>query len=292
MKYRHHLTVALVTCVLAGLAQVSAQTSTSQPSAVPSSRPTLPPRFATTQLTLQTFTLAPKADNPAHPILVHLPGISGYLGADRSLLRGLRAAGLSGPIEILNWPNYAPGLTALVSLDANREQAKRVTKYLTTLAADNPGRPIVITCHSGGSGIVAWALEALPRDVMIERVIFLAPALSPGFDLSPALAHVRVGAFVFSSTNDILLDKMTPVFGTIDRVLSKAAGYTGFVEPPHPAIAGEYVKLHTLQYTTDWLTIGNNGDHVGPLMTPFVKAYVAGILWPPLIVAATTRPSK
>ena len=62
--------------------------------------------------------------------------------------------------------------------------------------------------------------------------MLLAPALSPGYDLTAALRAVRREIVVFWSPLDlIVLGAGTRLFGTIDRVKTVGAGLVGFRVP-------------------------------------------------------------
>ena len=50
-----------------------------------------------------------------------------------------------------------------------------------------------------------WALEKLPDDVMVDDLVMVASALSPQYDLSKALKHVRGKAYAFNSMLDVLI---------------------------------------------------------------------------------------
>ena len=47
-----------------------------------------------------------------------------------------------------------------------------------------------------------WVLEKLPDDVHVDTLVMLACAMSPQYDLSPALRHVSGKAYVFVSPLD------------------------------------------------------------------------------------------
>ena len=129
------------------------------------------------------------ADNPAefqHTILLHLPGVAGELSIDRDLIRGLKAGGYSGQTEIYDWTESDPGLSALWSRRRNDKEAQRIADKIIQIVKDDPASRIVITAHSGGTGLAVWALEKLPQDLHVQTLILLSSALSPGYDLTKA----------------------------------------------------------------------------------------------------------
>lgn len=207
------------------------------------------------------------------PYVLHLPGIGGYLPVDRSLMRGLRTGGVTGTITHYDWTSGDPGMRALFNDTNKSEQADHVAQILLALHRTDPQRPIILIGHSGGAGIAVWALERLPDDVRIHRLILLAPALSPAYDLSRALRHVTDRAYALISPHDPVL-AATRVFGTIDGVRVEAAGRVGFVVPSNGDAA--YARLHQLPYRHEWMALGHLGDHIG-MMHP---AFAAKILAP------------
>lgn len=212
----------------------------------------------------------------AAPRIFHLPGIGGYLPIDRHFIRGLRQGGLTH-IEHFDWTNGHPGLAALVNNDNKQAQSRAFAERLTAEYRADPNRPIQITAHSGGGAIAVWALEQLPDDVTIERLFLLHPALSPSYDLSAALRHVRDRAYVFSSEMDPVLGAGTRALGTMDGVRTDAMGRVGFVIPAD-ADAQQYAKLIAMPYDDRWLRHDNIGDHIGPLTTRFAEAFLAPLI--------------
>jgi pimeloyl-ACP methyl ester carboxylesterase len=224
--------------------------------------------------------------NRPRSFVLHLPGIGGRRGLDRALVRGLTAGGFDAN-DTYDWTENDPGLNALLAIERNHRQARRVAEMLTTLARANPTVRIHLVAHSGGTGIAIWALEALPADVRVYNLVLLASALSPEYDFSKALAHVEHRAYAFTSLNDTLVLKVgTQLFGTIDGHKVPAGGWGGFVVPPD-ADAKQYAKLVQYPYDPAWLKYGNLGDHIGPMMTAFAKEVLA-----PLMLADVAPPKS
>jgi hypothetical protein len=70
---------------------------------------------------------------------------------------------------------------------------------------------------------------ALPADVVIDRLVLVAPAISPDYPIvSAVLPHVREFAVNYSSVRDLQVGWGTRTFGTIDRVNTASAGAVGF----------------------------------------------------------------
>jgi hypothetical protein len=220
---------------------------------------------------------APPQTPPPAPFHLHLPGISGNRWVDRDLTRGLADGGLRAEIETYDWTTADPGLGSLLSYDRNRSEARKVAGLLVDRYRADPRIRITISSHSGGAAILVWALEDLPSDVMIDSAAMLAPALSPGYDLTGALRHVKKNVYVFYSPYDPVLGWGTELLGTMDGVKTAAAGRVGFVRPPG-ADPAQYAKLVPIKYDVDWLKLGNAGDHIGWMSRPFARQIVAPLI--------------
>jgi pimeloyl-ACP methyl ester carboxylesterase len=223
------------------------------------------------------------------PLLIHLPGIEGYLNCDRHLILGLQDGGLPGHLAVYDWTEYDPGLDSLHAYRRNHLEAQRVADMIVDHLKIDPTDPIILSSHSGGCGIAVWALEKLPPGVQVQSLLLLAPALSPDYDLSAALRHVSGQAYAFTSVHDtIMLEVGTKLFGTMDGVNTPAAGLTGFVMPPS-ADPQQYKKLVAEPFETDWMQYDDFGDHIGPESRQFAANIIAPMLLGQPV--ASTRPS-
>lgn len=210
--------------------------------------------------------------------LLHLPGIAGARSLDRRMVEGLKDGGWEGSVSIYDWTENDPGLDALLAYKRNIGQAEKVAAQIQERLRKDPKLRITLTCHSGGTGIAVWALERLPEGMQVQSVALLASALSPDYDLSKALNHVRGKAYVFYSKNDqVVLGAGTRLFGTIDGVKTDAAGLIGFRTPPG-ADKREYEKLVQLPYDNGWIAFQNIGNHIGCMSQPFAENVVAPLL--------------
>jgi pimeloyl-ACP methyl ester carboxylesterase len=221
------------------------------------------------------------------PTLIHLPGIAGEMPIDRGLMRGLVEGGVAPSAEVFDWIGDRRGLPALNGYDENQRQAGLLARRLTALYREDPRRYVTVSAHSGGTAVAVWALEKLPKDVQIDRLVLMASALSPEYDLTPALRHVRGRALSFYSPHDhLVLGTGTRVFGTMDREYTDAAGYVGFNVPPK-ADPRQYAKFEQFDYDPAWQRLGNFGDHIGVMMPDFAERILAPLLMP---LRPTTRP--
>ena len=70
---------------------------------------------------------------------------------------------------------------------------------------------------------------ALPDDVSIDRLVLVAPAISPDYPLADnVLPHVREHVVNYASERDLQVGWGTRTFGTIDRKKTDSAGAIGF----------------------------------------------------------------
>lgn len=220
--------------------------------------------------------------------VLHLPGIGGHMYMDDEMVKGLREGGVRGRFEIYNWTCGDPGVPALHARRRNLEQAGEIAQLIVEEKEKRPGGRVALTAHSAGAGLAVWALERLPEGVMVENMVMIAPALSPGYDLTGALRHVRGKVYViYSEFDSLVLGVGTSIFGTIDGVQTEAAGKVGFVRPAN-GDEGEYRKVVEVPYEPGWARYGNYGDHIGGMMKGFVSEVVAPMVMGGC-VEATTR---
>jgi pimeloyl-ACP methyl ester carboxylesterase len=216
----------------------------------------------------------------AEPWLLHIPGVSGESIVDHTLVHGLVDGGFRpADIQIYDCTEHDGGIPALQATERHKKHARKIAEEITQEFRAEPTRPVYLISHSGGAGLAAWALEDLPADVKIERALFLAPALSPEYDLSKALSHVSDKAYVLYSAGDtVVLSVGTKTFGTIDGVYTEAAGVAGFKMPRTAADPTQYRKLIQLPYDASWAQFDNFGSHIGPMATPFAAHVLVPLL--------------
>jgi pimeloyl-ACP methyl ester carboxylesterase len=195
-------------------------------------------------------------------------------------------------VEVVRWGHGIGRWFADLSDVSNRDrQAALVAEAVRRFQADRPGDLVFLVGKSGGSGVVIKALEQLDPE-SVERVVLLAPALSPGYDLTRALRAVRREVVVFWSPFDvIILGAGTRLFGTIDRVRSVGAGMVGFVVPgpddPNDEKIRQYAKLRQIRWRPRMASTGYLGGHFGPDIPRFLRKYVV-----PLLRAGDAEPAR
>lgn len=193
------------------------------------------------------------------------------------------AAGLPYRVEIFPWGHgFGRWYADLTRADSRDRDAARLAEEIRRHRTDRPGSPVFIVARSAGAGIAVMALEQLDADA-VERVVLLAPALSPAYDLGPALRAVRREMVVFWSPADlIILGAGTLLFGTIDRVRSIGAGLVGFRRPRSNHSEDDqtrpYRKLRQVRWSPAMIALGHLGGHFGADSPGFLRKYVVPLL--------------
>ncbi len=226
---------------------------------------------------------AQESDEDAGRRVLVLGGVGGLdiLGV------GLRyAVGEAGPpvrLESFSWGHgFGRWYSDLTRADSRDRDAARLAEEIRRHRTNRPGSPVFVVARSAGAGIAVMALEQLDPDA-VERVILLAPALSPAYDLAPALRAVRREMVVFWSPADlIILGAGTLLFGTIDRVRTIGAGLVGFRVPPsgHPDDdrTRQYRKLRQVRWSPGMIALGHFGGHFGADCPGFLRKHVVPLL--------------
>lgn len=215
-------------------------------------------------------TLAPLDDNG--PRLIHVAGWRGPVEGDRQFLLALRAGGCPHAMETFDWTDGHNGLPALWHAQGSTEPAEQLAGRIVELARRTPWRPIDLTADSSGGGVALAALAQLPPDVRVRTVVLSSPAVSRGYDLGPALAHVDGRLISFRSGGDwVILGLGTWLFGTVDGRHESGAGRVGF--------DATVAKLVQIDYDPAWAdAYGHGGHHAQSLAPRFARGYVAPLL--------------
>ena len=206
-----------------------------------------------------------------------IPGVDGRASHVSEIVQGLRAAGFDWTIERVTW-GRAPfrALSNLTSLTANRRRAKGIAAKLAHFRKTRPHEPLVLVGFSGGGGLALLSASGLPEDVQLDRVILVAPAISPQFDLTPIQGRCKDKVINFYSPEDQVVGMGTHVFGTIDRKRTKAAGHTGFLNDAGTLLEGD--KLMQVRYDPAWREWGHPGGHSGYLSPRWAKEVLASMI--------------
>jgi len=219
------------------------------------------------------------------PLTIVADGVGGLDVCGTGLRYVMGAEGLSQAIEVFPWGHgfgrWLADLTDVVNRDAKAQSIAEMVKNYRTA---HPEGPVFLVGKSGGAGVVVKALELLDENT-VERVVLLAPALSPTYDLRQALRAVRREMVVFWSPFDVfILGVGTILFGTIDRVRTAGAGLVGFAVPAladsSRAASEIYTKVRQIRWRPAMITTGYLGGHFGPDSPLFLKKYVLPLLRP------------
>ncbi|AMV40407.1 serine aminopeptidase domain-containing protein [Planctomyces sp. SH-PL62] len=219
---------------------------------------------------------------PCEGLVLVADGIGGFDLCGKALSRCVRRAGLAYTTWIVRWGHGVGRWYADLTNAADcAARAGDVAETVRLFHDQRPDVPIFLVGKSGGCAVMVQALERLDAP-LVERVVLLAPALSPGYDLTRALGRVRREAVVFWSPLDVFfLGLGTGVFGTSDRVRGRGAGLVGF-RPPGPTDAPHrveaYRKLRQVRWSPKMSSTGYFGGHLGPDSPRFLSKYVVPLL--------------
>ena len=207
---------------------------------------------------------APAVSGPA-PVrhsgkLIVLPGSANTKYHLAGFVR-LAAQQLPGfEIDFRPWGIPFLALHNLQAHERNAETARRMSREIVRWRRDHPEELLYIFGYSGGGGMATLIVSELPEDVTVDRVVLLAPAISPDY---PMKEHVlpRVTEFVanYASTVDVQVGWGTRMFGTIDGVESDSAGVVGF-SAVHPDI----LQWHWSESDRVYGHRGNHRAYLGP----------------------------
>lgn len=224
------------------------------------------------------------ADRLHHGMVFVLPGIEGRSSLNRNIAAGLDRGGVPAAIEIYDWTSGIPGnfVGNLTNYERNRREARQLASRIVSYRNRHPRAPVVIVGHSGGCGIAALAIEALPAGRQVDLVVMLAPAISPNYDLTTVLRRTRLGVVnCYSAFDSALLGAGTTVFGTIDRGRGASAGMVGFEIPQdlgEDAVRLYESKLRQVQWTDRLAQFGALGDHFTWASIRFAETYLAPLI--------------
>lgn len=214
-----------------------------------------------------------------------LPGVANKPSSMAGIADGLRDAGIDQAIERDLWGSRPFGeLKNVQSLERNRKWAAERAGRLAAYRRSHPEQPITLIGYSGGGAIALFVCESLPRDVKVHRLILLAAAVSPDYDLAPALEHCRCGIVNLYSREDWFhAGLLTETFGTMDRKKTSTAGRRGFLDASGTLCVRD--GLTQVAWTPQWRKLGHWGGHLGYESRTWAREVLA-----PLIPLASGPP--
>jgi pimeloyl-ACP methyl ester carboxylesterase len=185
------------------------------------------------------------ADGPAHrfhcdePVktvpsdaagrLLILPGVgntrfhlAGFVAAAQAQLPGF-------DVEVRPWGVPFMTIHNLRAHERNEATAAAIAAEIAQWRSANPDAPFYLVGYSGGGGMATLVTAALPDGVSVDRLVLVAPAISPDYPLATrVLPHVREHVVNYASELDLQVGWGTRTFGTIDRKNTASAGAVGF----------------------------------------------------------------
>jgi len=161
--------------------------------------------------------------------LLILPGVgntrfhlAGFVAAAQAQLPGF-------DVEVRPWGVPFMTIHNLRAHERNEATAAAIAAEIAEWRRANPGAPFYLVGYSGGGGMATLVTAALPDDVGIDRLVLVAPAISPDYPLgADVLPHVREHVVNYASERDLQVGWGTRTFGTIDRKNTASAGAVGF----------------------------------------------------------------
>jgi pimeloyl-ACP methyl ester carboxylesterase len=194
------------------------------------------------------------------------------------LRQALTEAGRPHAVQTFAW-SHGPG-RVLADLHGHEHQRTKGHELAATVVSErqsHPGRKVYLVCHSSGAAIVIAAAQELP-DNSVQRIILLAPAVSPGCDVKPLLrcAHAVDS---FHSASDLIGGLVLAVMGNADGSFRSSAGCVGF-SPERDGGPADALYGNLRQHAWDWdmTRTGYHGGHFGCTRSGFLRQYVVPLL--------------
>jgi len=207
-----------------------------------------------------------------------LPGIESESIFTYGMCDGLANGGVQGQIRVFNWGLPFPGgyLANLTLINRNRHRARDIANEILAYQDAFPSRPVHLVAQSGGAGVAVFAAECLPLDRPIDGIVLLGGALSPTYNLTPALARTKKGILNSHSSRDQLVLRWgTRIFGTTDRQFTPACGYVGFQVPENLSDEDRQTyreKLHQLPWAPE---LADRWQHWGGHISSGCEVFLA-----------------
>lgn len=237
-----------------------------------------------------------KTMSDARGVIYLVDGVGGFGFAPKVMERMFADAEVPHETRHFQWSHGFGRWHADLTNDENLiRKGSELADAIMEYRVRKPGRPVFIVAKSGGTAVALRALAELPAN-SVERVVLLSSAVSPKYDMTPALRAVRDEIVSFWSPNDkLILGLGTTLFGTADGVQGDAAGLVSFSIPDNAdaETRAAYRRLRQVEWDPEMKKTYNYGTHVGTSMPMFVKRYVAPLVGgrtepePPIVVEST-----
>jgi len=215
-------------------------------------------------------------------VLFILDGVGGFQIAPLIIRRVFRNQATPPATVLYNWQFGLVGeiWSDLMWLRRNRVMGARLARKMLAFRRDHPTTTIHLAAFSGGAGIAVFACEQLRRRRIVGTLALLCPALSPGYNLAPALHAVERCYALISRRDRLILGLGTTLFGTTDRRFTSAAGLAGFRLPPDLSAQDNaaYQRLREIYWSPDLRNLGHPGGHTGWVSPQFLGRHLIPIL--------------
>ena len=211
-----------------------------------------------------------------------LPGIEGGPWSLQWARKAFCDAGVESEMRSYSWKRPFGTLDNLTDYEGNRARAAALADEIAIYRQQHAAGAIDIVGYSGGGGLAIMVAEALPEQVRLRNIVLVQAALSPDYNLTPALAHVA-GKLVnfYCPTDWLILGVGTKLFGTMDRAKTTSAGKDGFdlkCAVPDPDVR---IRVEQHRWKPEMLLTGHVGNHASILLYSWNKRYVAPYLLTP-----------
>jgi hypothetical protein len=219
----------------------------------------------------------PPAAGGADGVVFAVDGSAGLRHISDDLQQAMGQAQL--PLEVVDfsWSNGAGRVFAdLRGQSHHQAKGQELADLILARRRSCPGGRIDVVCHSSGAAVVLAAAGALPPG-SVDHIILLAPAVSPYYDLRPALACARDGIDCYYCPWDLTSCSLALV-GTTDGYHLPSAGCLGFSPAADDAAGGAYQNLRQHAWSPGMASAGYFGGHYGCTRLGFFQAYVVPLL--------------
>jgi len=226
---------------------------------------------------LDPAVLKPSAQQAEQGLVWMFPGLVGVPWELGPAYRGLRDAGLDKEARFFQWDIPAPDFFAhLTRYEDNQAQAREVADQIVDYRRRYPEQPIDLVGYSAGGFMALLVAEAMPPGVQLRNVVLVQPAVSPPYDLTPALRRIDGQLVNFYCPSDWGLSGLfTWLFGTMDRRYVATAGMGGFdLESAAPDEALR-AKIEQIRWMPVMAEYGHPGDHTSILRYRWNKYFIA-----------------
>jgi pimeloyl-ACP methyl ester carboxylesterase len=218
----------------------------------------------------------------AQGVILCIPGAGGWPLICQTLAEAVAEDGLPLAVEPFEWTHgYMRVLADHLDTEHICCEAGRLAGRVRALKQQCPTQTVSLIAHSSGCMIALEAAAKLPPNTL-DRIVLLAPAVSAGYDLRPALASAARGVDVFYSWRDLwALGVGVTLLGTTDRQWAPAAGRVGF--SPEVCCPGDqalYARLRQHAWEPSHAWAGNWGGHYGNHQPAFMRLYILPLFRP------------